>query len=72
MLRYDKAFSFSKEGIARVQINDKTGYIDTEGKMVIPFEYEEMSSFEDGKARAKKDGKWGLIDLSTFARIAER
>ncbi len=32
-------------------------------KFVIPCIYEDVSSFYRGRARAKKDGKWGLIDL---------
>ena len=38
--------------------------IDTKGNVVIPFVYEEFGSFRDGKVRAKKDGKWGFIDLN--------
>ena len=68
-LVYDKAFSFSEEGIAQVQINDKVGYIDTKGDVVIPFVYEEFGSFRDGKVRAKKDGKWGFIDLNNSVLI---
>lgn len=39
------------------------GYIDENGVERIPLEYEYVSSFEDGLAVAKKDGKYGIIDI---------
>ena len=39
----------------------KTGYNDKEGNEIIPFKYEAATSFQEGSARAKLDGKWGII-----------
>lgn len=38
------------------------GYIDTNGDLVIPFEYEEARDFDGGIAAVMKNGKYGCID----------
>jgi hypothetical protein len=53
--------SFS-EGLARVELNGKWGYIDKEGKEVIPIKYDWARSFSEGLACVKLNGKWGYID----------
>ena len=53
--------SFS-EGLASVALNNKSGYIDSSGKVVIDFIYDAGTAFCDGKARVKTDGKWIVID----------
>ena len=52
--------SFS-EGYAAVSKKDKFGYINKENTVVIPFEYDAATVFENGEAKVKKDGKWGTI-----------
>lgn len=37
------------------------GFVDTEGKLVIPATLDEAWSFQEGLAVVKKDGKWGHI-----------
>ncbi len=39
------------------------GYIDTQGKLVIPDKYEDATDFENGIAAVKLNGKWGVIDV---------
>ncbi|CCQ66166.1 hypothetical protein CWATWH0402_5328 [Crocosphaera watsonii WH 0402] len=53
-----------EDGVARVAKNGRVGYIDTTGKIVIPFEVENNSlkRFREGLAAVKKDGKWGYIN----------
>lgn len=46
---YDKAWGF-REGRAAVRIDDKWGFVDTSGEMVIPLIYDDASSFSDGLA----------------------
>ena len=41
---------------------EKCGYVDREGKTVIPFVYEDAWPFRKGKAWVQKDGKWGMIN----------
>jgi hypothetical protein len=73
----DKAeycFGF-KEGLARVKIKGKWGFIDKTGKLVINPIYEDAQDFRDGLAAvAKKDEKkdeitWGYIDKSGSVKI---
>lgn len=47
--QYDDAQSFS-EGLAAVKQNGKWGYIDTDGKVVIPFQYDQAFAFNEGYA----------------------
>jgi len=40
------------------------GVIDPDGNTVLPFEYDSISGFRDGLARARKGETYGYIDLS--------
>lgn len=40
-----------------------TGFLDTTGKLVVPFEYNYSSSFAFGLAAVGKNRKWGVIDV---------
>ena len=46
----------------RVEFNDMYGYIDKNGKEVIPFKYEEAYNFSEGLAAVRKNYKWGFIN----------
>lgn len=59
---YDKAFNFY-EKLSAVKLDGKAGYIDLEGNIAVPFDFEETRSFDNGKAWVKQDGKWGIIEL---------
>jgi hypothetical protein len=61
--KYDFIWDFS-EGLARVRLGDKWGYIDKTGKEVIPLQYTGATSFSDGVAWVilPYSDKWGLID----------
>ena len=58
---YDNAYSFS-EGLALVKKAIKWGYVDKNGKEVIPFSYDDAYSFSEGLALVKKAIKWGYVD----------
>lgn len=49
--------------------NDKFGFIDTYGNVVIPFIYDDVRRFSNGVAWTEKDGKWGLIDVDGNIKI---
>ncbi len=55
---------YVKDGLfTNIGINGKWGSINKNGKLVIPFEYDELWDFnEKGYAQFKKDGKWGVIN----------
>ena len=60
---YDYVGGFS-EGLARVEKDEKYGYIDTTGTEVIPCQYYYAASFSEGFACVKKGGKYGYIDTT--------
>jgi hypothetical protein len=50
--------------LADVRVEDKLGFIDKTGKMVIPPQYGSATAFSEWLAPVKLDGKWGFIDKS--------
>lgn len=58
-----KNHSLFREGLCAVQdySSRKWGYINTSGKVVIPFTYDKAYDFRNGKAAVKKDGRAGYI-----------
>lgn len=59
---YDNAWTFH-EDYAVVNINNKTGCINTAGKLVIPAIYDATGlHFSEGLLRVKMSNKWGYID----------
>lgn len=61
--KYNYIGSF-EEGYAIVVQDNKYGFIDKGGKVIIPLIYEEASSFVNSYAAAKLNGKWGFIDMA--------
>ena len=53
---------WSGNAIFGVKKGGKWGYIDGYGKVIVPFEYEEVNNFSEGLASVRKDGKWGYIN----------
>jgi hypothetical protein len=49
------------ENIFKVKINNKWGYCDILGNVVVPIEYDEIGTFYDGVARVTKDGQLTLL-----------
>lgn len=61
-LSWDDDLMFS-EGLARVKIDDKYGYIDRTGKIVIEPKYDEAEQFSDGLALIlNENNRYGYID----------
>lgn len=62
----DNGFGWSwtefSEGLAPVEKNGKYGYIDSNGKVVIPLQYDWCDKFSEGLGPVGKDGKYGYID----------
>jgi hypothetical protein len=62
------------EGLVRVKMLDKYGYMDTTGKMVIPAQYVHAKEFSEGLAAVAKlnefgEAKWGFIDKTGKVQI---
>ncbi len=52
------------EGMARVKIDGKWGYIDNSGNLKVNPRFENAGNFMDGLANVEVDGRWGYIDKS--------
>lgn len=77
-IKYDEAEQFSMFGaqLAAVKYEDQYGFINLDGKEVVPSEYEDVGSFSNDfekdliekkssfLAPVKKNGKWGYINES--------
>ena len=55
-------YFFGEYGLAEFEENDKYGFIDTKGNIMIDCIYDKVRRFSDGFALVKKDGKYGFID----------
>lgn len=71
ILRDDGTEIFHAGDLIGVVRGGALGYIDREGKTVVPFEYDyEQSRFSEGVLAVRKNGKWGFVD-STGREILE-
>lgn len=57
------AYPFSN-GLARIQLGNRFGFINAQGEAVIPVSYFGAYDFNEGKARVFHNGKWGFIDTT--------
>lgn len=51
------------DGLTLVMKDEKSGYVNKNGEVIIPIEYDELSSFNEGIAVAKTGDKVQFIDL---------
>jgi hypothetical protein len=61
ILKYDWFDGFN-EGISMVILNDKTGYINQKGEVIIPLKYDWGDFFMNGSAVVELNGDYGLVD----------
>ena len=61
--KYQDVRLFNDTTYAAVKIDGLWGFVDKDGKVVIPAQYEEARSFANGMAAVKVDGQWGFIDM---------
>ena len=55
----------ASDGMAAVKLNGKWGFINSEGIIVVPCEYDEVeASFKDGKGKLVKDDEIYIFDKS--------
>ena len=67
--KYHSFWSFDKNGLCMVRLDQEPkgylyGYINEQGEEQIPVVYDYIYSFEDGITIAKKDGRYGAIDMN--------
>ena len=65
---YDEVFCFH-DGLASVELDEKCGYINSNGEVVIPLEYETAMSFSEGLAAVTKKDKFGYINKENVVVI---
>ena len=53
--QYDYVYVFS-EGLAPVSKGGKWGFVDKEGRLVIPLEYDDVGYFDEGLVGVKNQG----------------
>lgn len=59
---YDNIYSFRKDSLAVAVLNEKSGFIDLNGNVIIPFNYEFCCDFSEGLAAVRQDGLYGFIN----------
>jgi len=62
-IRYEQIRPYS-DGLSAFKQNDKWGYIDAAGKVVIKPVYDDCQDFSNGVAAVQLNGKWGYIDAA--------
>jgi hypothetical protein len=55
------SFDF-REGLARVQVRDKVGFVDKDGKLAIAPRFDGAGDFSDARASVRVDQRWGYVD----------
>ena len=69
---YKQVMNFS-EGLAAVWLhNGKWGFVNEKGTLVIPAEFDDVSSFDEGVCRVVNNGLYGLIDKTPFVILLYR
>lgn len=68
-IKYDFVNQPAENGLVLVRNNWKYGYVNLEGKEVIPPFYEEAMSFSHGLAAVNKRGVWAFIDANNETQI---
>lgn len=67
---FDAVYPFAGNEPAAVCIDNKWGFVDTAGNMVIEPTYENAKSFNLGLGAVCIEGKWGYISTGNMVRIA--
>lgn len=57
-------YDYFADGLQPLCQGDKYGYVDPDGKVVVPFVWEEAEGFLDGLARVTRDGRMAYIDTA--------
>ena len=58
----DKNWIFS-DGLVCVELNNKYGYVNTNGDIAIPIQFEDARAFHEGLALVKQTDNYGFIDV---------
>ena len=64
---YAYAHYFFSDGLVWLMQNDKYGYADTTGEIVVPYVYDSANNFSEGLAVVQKDGKWAILEIQNYS-----
>ena len=60
--KYDNINLCEDDSLAAASINETSGFIDLEGNIVVPFDYEYCGTFSEGLADVRKNGLIGFVN----------
>lgn len=60
--KYDNINICEDDSLAAASINETSGFIDLEGNVVVPFDYEYCGTFSEGLADVRKNGLIGFVN----------
>jgi hypothetical protein len=60
--KYDVADKFEQNGLAKVSLDGKWGYVNLKGEESIPLNYDEVGDFDYGLVPVRLSGKWSYLD----------
>ncbi len=60
--KYDNIFLCKDDSLAAAFIDETSGFIDLEGNVVVPFDYEYCGTFSEGLADVRKNGLIGFVN----------
>ena len=61
---FDDIYSFNKNGIVKVELNNKYNLIDVNGKLVSQKWFDDIGNFKNGFALVELNDKWNFIDVN--------
>ncbi|HSK14504.1 MAG TPA: WG repeat-containing protein [Phnomibacter sp.] len=65
--KWHKNFDFVDEcicSVSKVKKDGKIGYVDINGKVIVPLEFAEGLTFNEGYSAVRKESKWAFLDSS--------
>lgn len=68
---WEDADAFNADLVAAVCKDGKWGFVNTEGEVVVPYQYFEAKSFSNGFAAVRTGAKWGFIDAEKHELVIE-
>jgi len=69
---FDVATKFGNNGLAKVQKNNKWGYIDLKGEEIVKLYFDEIGDFDHGLVPAKANGKWTYFNAQGHPALPAR
>ena len=60
---FDNIYSFNKNGIAIVELNEKFNFIDVNGNFISEHWFDDIGYFNNGFAKVRLNNKWNFINI---------